>query len=268
MIKFAGGVTTDLYEEYAASVASGSETAAQAWDLSSALANLQLQRRKARLAAMTGDVAALHCAGINLASVADHHRRSLLHIAAGHGQLEVARLLIKLHPELEGMQDLAGLTAMDYAVDAGDERMADLLAGAGGGLDGEGLLERLVRAVEECDVAGFRRLFKYARNGRRAVAEATDKDGRSLMLICLRLKNALADEDDTACTAMHQELLKCGASGMLLRLLRCFSLSLLRVSLSNFTAPLFERLFFLQKGQATLIALGTVLQLKLIAGLI
>ena len=214
MIKFSGGVTTDLYEEYAASVASSSEATAQAWDLSSALANLQLQRRKARLAAMTGDVAALHCAGINLASVADHHRRSLLHIAAAHGQLDVARLLIKLHPDLVGMLDLAGLSAMDCAVDAGDEGMADLLLGAGGGLEGERLLERLVRCVEEGDLAGFRRLFKYARNGRQAVSEARDKDGRSLMLICLSMRSAVSDMEDDACSILREELLLCGASGI------------------------------------------------------
>ena len=211
MIKFAGGATTDLYEEYAASVAASSDAAAQ--DLGGALANLQLQRRKARLAAMTGDAAALHCAGINLASVADHHQRSLLHIAAAHGQLEVARLLVRLHPELVGAQDLGGQTAMDCAVDAGDEGMADLLAGAGGGLDGERLLERLVRAVEGCDVVGFRRLIKYARDGRAALAEARDKDGRSLMLICLSMRSALAEGEDEACEAMHRDLLTFGACG-------------------------------------------------------
>jgi hypothetical protein len=215
MIKISGGVKTDLYEEYAANVAATMSSESQGWDLSSALANLQLQRRKIRLAAMTGNLAELRCAGINLESVVDHHRRSLLHIAAAHGQLEVAQLLVKLHPGLVGAHDLSGMSALDCAVEAGHEGLADLLVAAGGGLDGERLREQLVLAVEECDVTRFRGLFKYARSGREAVAEATDTDGRSLMLICLSLRSSLREGEDGACELMHQELLKCCGGGKL-----------------------------------------------------
>jgi len=106
-----GGVETDLYEAYAASVASsnaGSKLAStseiQAWCLNTALANLQLQRRKIRLAAVTGNVEELKRAGINLASVTDNQRRSLLHIAALNGQLEVAKLLLSLDRTLVGRE--------------------------------------------------------------------------------------------------------------------------------------------------------------------
>jgi len=44
----------------------------QAWCLNTALANLQLQRRKIRLAAVTGNVVELKRAGMNLASVTDN----------------------------------------------------------------------------------------------------------------------------------------------------------------------------------------------------
>mmetsp|Transcript_17022 Transcript_17022/g.46659 ORF Transcript_17022/g.46659 Transcript_17022/m.46659 type:complete len:116 (-) Transcript_17022:1190-1537(-) len=112
MIKVAkGGVETDLYEAYAASVAASnvgskmpSSSELQAWCLNTALANLQLQRRKIRLAAVTGNVVELKRAGMNLASVTDNQRRSLLHIAALNGQLEVVKLLLSLDRTLIGRE--------------------------------------------------------------------------------------------------------------------------------------------------------------------
>ncbi len=98
-------------------------------------------------------------------------------------------------------------------MEAGHEGLADLLVAAGGGLGGERLREQLVLAVEECNVERFRRLFKYARSGRDAVAEASDTDGQSLMLMCLSLRSTVREEDDGGGEAMHQELLKCGAGG-------------------------------------------------------
>jgi hypothetical protein len=103
---------------------------------------------------------------------------------------------------------------MDYAVEGGHDGVADLLLEHGGGLHGERLREGLVRAVEDCSLDMLRRLFKYARNGREAVAEAHDQDGRSLMMICLCLQSSLGEGEVGFCEAIHQELHTCGLGGV------------------------------------------------------
>mmetsp|Transcript_17018 Transcript_17018/g.46640 ORF Transcript_17018/g.46640 Transcript_17018/m.46640 type:complete len:297 (-) Transcript_17018:409-1299(-) len=222
-----GGVETDLYEAYAASVASsnaGSKLAStseiQAWCLNTALANLQLQRRKIRLAAVTGNVAELKRAGMNLASVTDNQRRSLLHIAALNGQLEVVKLLLSLDRSLIGREDVNQMCAIDYAVERDNDAIADVLFEHGCGLTSDKLRDPLVAAVSDGDVTRFKRLFRYARDGRAAVASAADKDGRSLLHICLAARavhvkdgeeGAAADEQVAKYDAMLQELFSCCA---------------------------------------------------------
>mmetsp|Transcript_80256 Transcript_80256/g.215088 ORF Transcript_80256/g.215088 Transcript_80256/m.215088 type:complete len:312 (+) Transcript_80256:109-1044(+) len=233
MIKVAkGGIETDIYEQYAASVAASnpgstlpSSSELQAWCLNTALANLQVQRRKIRLAAVTGNIAELKRAGINLASVTDNQGRSLLHIAAMNGQMAVAKLLLSLDATLVNRQDINHMTAIDYAFQEDKQDVADFLYANGGGLSEDRLREGLVDAVQQEDVDRFKRLFRYARDGRTAVATATDKDGRSLMHICLAARAANAGalggmavgrtpsnpESEARGEAMLQELFACGA---------------------------------------------------------
>ena len=59
------------------------------------LRELQNRRREARLAAKCGDLATLKSIKIDLASVLDNQKRSLLHVAAIHGQKEVAEYLLQ-----------------------------------------------------------------------------------------------------------------------------------------------------------------------------
>jgi hypothetical protein len=149
---------------------------------------------------------------------------------------------------------------MDYAVEGGHDGVADLLLEHGGGLHGERLREGLVKAVEDSKLDAFKRLFKYARNGREAVEEAHDQDGRSLMLICLSMRSALNEGEDGDCEAMHQELLECGADGANCPQDSPFEFALPGISLMLTHAA------FLQKIWVILTFSAIMLPLKQVAG--
>ncbi len=76
------------YEEYAESVTDW-HIGLKGWSASEALTLLQSRSRRARLAAKNGDLNALKRVPIDLRTVRDNRKRTLLHVAAMHDQLEV-----------------------------------------------------------------------------------------------------------------------------------------------------------------------------------
>mmetsp|Transcript_12716 Transcript_12716/g.35203 ORF Transcript_12716/g.35203 Transcript_12716/m.35203 type:complete len:598 (-) Transcript_12716:408-2201(-) len=215
IVKVTADGQVDLYEEYASTAANCISCEAGSLAMGKAMANLQIRRRAIRLAAMTGDLNALRSAGIGLATVNDHHQRTLLHLAAQHGQMEVARFLVSLHPALVNAEDISGLTAMDLAVHEGNVAMADLLAANGGGLVGERLYAALVKSVQDLDVKKFKLLLQHAKDAKHAVHEARDDDGRSLAHICAGMLNLLSEDELAKLEAIRGELHAYGAVGEL-----------------------------------------------------
>jgi len=185
-------VRTDLYEDYAAAV-NDWHVELKGWSSSEALTLLQKRQREARLAAKEGDMTALRRLPVDLITVRDNHKRSLLHVAAMYNQLEVAEHLLRTGGNaFVNLQDLDRKSAMDYAVEANFDEMAMLLKNAGGGLEGETLKEGLMRAVEQLNLEEFGRYVAFAKNKQEALA-ATDKDGRSLVHVCVRIKEQQED---------------------------------------------------------------------------
>eukprot|EP00960_Hanusia_phi_P012093 352302-Hanusia_phi.AAC.1 len=105
----------DLYEEYATSVA---DWTINDWVEVESLALLQTKEREARLAVKRGDLEALQEIDLSPSKIRDNSRRSLLHVAAMHGKIEIAEYLIKSAQNVHGfvnLRDNLHLTAMDYA---------------------------------------------------------------------------------------------------------------------------------------------------------
>eukprot|EP00960_Hanusia_phi_P012094 352303-Hanusia_phi.AAC.1 len=105
----------DLYEEYATSVADWTKN-----DLAemSALALMQKKEREARLAVKRGDLKRLKKFDLSISKIRDNSRRSLLHVAAMHGKVQIAEFLLKSVDDdlaFVNLQDNLHLTAMDYA---------------------------------------------------------------------------------------------------------------------------------------------------------
>jgi len=152
MVKYVGGQETDLYEDYAGSVADW-HLSLQGWSSAEALMLLQKRRREARLAAKEGDLTKLTRIGLKLESVRDNHKRTLLHVAAKFGQTEVVEYLLKeFKQQLVGQQDIDHFTAMDYAVAEKHDKVAQLIKDAGGGLTGEILRKGLTLAVRDLNL--------------------------------------------------------------------------------------------------------------------
>lgn len=186
MTKWVNGTVSDLSEEYFSAV-SDWHTQLQGWSASEALMLLQKRRREARLAAKTGDISKLTRIGISLDGVRDNHQRTLLHVAAKYNAIDVAKHLVEKHPALVEQKDLHHFTPLDYAVHAKNDVIANLLFKAGAGLTGEVLRAGLTQAVEMLDLSEFGRYVRYAKNQEEALA-AEDKDGRSLVHICVQIK--------------------------------------------------------------------------------
>jgi hypothetical protein len=152
MVKYVNGQETDLYEDYAGSVADW-HLSLQGWSSAEALMLLQKRRREARLAAKDGDLTKLTRIGLKLDSVRDNHKRTLLHVAAKFGQTEVVKYLLKEFKEhLVGQQDIDHYTAMDFAVAEKHDDVAQLIKDAGGGLTGEMLRKGLTLAVRDLNL--------------------------------------------------------------------------------------------------------------------
>ena len=152
MVKYVGGQETDLYEDYAGSVADW-HLSLQGWSSAEALMLLQKRRREARLAAKEGDLTKLTRIGLKLESVRDNHKRTLLHVAAKFGQTEVVEYLLKeFKQQLVGQQDIDHFTAMDYAVAEKHDKVAQMIKDAGGGLTGEILRKGLTLAVRDLNL--------------------------------------------------------------------------------------------------------------------
>jgi len=192
MTKFANGKQTDLYEEYAAEVAGWK---LDGWVQGEALAELQDRERACRLAVEEGDVNKLLRAEVPLGQVLDHHRRSLLHIAALHGKVDVAKCLVgkaSMWPEMLEMEDCFFRKALDYAVERGHDQVADVLVAMGCGLEGAYLIESMCAAVSQCDIAGVKRLWRFARDTKEAIS-VKDVDGRGLIHIAAGADHPLKD---------------------------------------------------------------------------
>jgi len=174
--KVVDGKTTDLMPQFLASPAG---TALHEWTKNDALALLQFQEREARISAQQGDMIKLTSAEFPLSSVRDNRKRTLLHIAAMYAQPKVAEMLLERYPGLKREVDVNGRTALEYAVQAGNDEVASLIAERGVGLMGEWLAAQLISAVQDCDCDKVNRLMEFAEDPIDAMS-AVDEDGRTL----------------------------------------------------------------------------------------
>uniref|UniRef100_A0A6U2HGA8 Limiting CO2-inducible protein B/C beta carbonyic anhydrase domain-containing protein n=1 Tax=Hemiselmis andersenii TaxID=464988 RepID=A0A6U2HGA8_HEMAN len=204
------GFKVDMYEEYATAVNEW-HVNLQGWNASEALMLLQKRRREARLAAKTGDVEKLKRVPISLGGIRDHSHRTLLHVAAIYNQLEVAKHLITEDPSLIGQYDLDKCSAMDYAVDNHFDDVARLIKSYGGGIEGQHLFEGLMASVERLDLESFERYVKFAKDKEEALS-ARDKDGRSLVHICMDIRKQ-TEAEQLKQERIIQELIAFGADG-------------------------------------------------------
>jgi hypothetical protein len=196
--KYSSSGVEDLYEEYADCVAKGWRSLAKVNPNSDEffrgeeLMTLQNKERACRLAAARGDLTMLaDIKDLPLNKVRDHTKRTLLHVAAIHGQVEVVRMLLEKFEEVDAdfplVRDNDHLTAMDYAVMHNKDAVAKLLNEHGLGLEGGFLRDKLVLAVSTYDLPLLSKYMWFAKDMNAAI-HSTDKDGRSLVHIVTQMK--------------------------------------------------------------------------------
>mmetsp|Transcript_2760 Transcript_2760/g.4487 ORF Transcript_2760/g.4487 Transcript_2760/m.4487 type:complete len:524 (-) Transcript_2760:240-1811(-) len=152
---------------------------------SDALATLQNREHEALRAAGSGNLGELLRAEVPLDKVRDNGGRSVLHIAARKGRIEVVKYLLERQdswPDLIEAKDLQERTALEHAVMHSHDRVAEEIKAQGRGLSGGWLQEQMLTAVKGCMVEEVRRLFLFAENSSEA-ATAADSEGKSLIAI-------------------------------------------------------------------------------------
>ena len=209
MKKYTAEGVTDLYEEYASRMAEWRTTdEARSFFEDQELLMLQNTEGICRRAAQSGDLAALQqkASEINLEKVQDHSRRTLLHVAAAFGQVEVGNYLLSQCSTASFLhaRDNLHLTAIDLAVLKQNYDFAQLLMDRGAGLEGEFLANGLIAAVEGGEIKHLEKLMWFAKDTSTAV-HMSNKDGQSLVYIAAQLK------DEATRMAMMEVLLSFGA---------------------------------------------------------